>query len=866
MKQIELKQNSNIYPHKKRIKFCFSDKSSIEYDYNLIYSINPKIIITKSIIDEEGQYTINLPEKIGKEDLVEFLFLYIGNNKHDDHNYFINSRNKFIKIMNHEKSKFESFLKILLFFNNETFNNFLINNIFIPEMKKEKIVDFLLFSYELLELNNNSESRNNSSYLNLFNLCFEKIGNNEKYLVKYYNKLKILEKDILRKIIEKIFYNLLNTNCLLNTDEDSEYSINLDGCVDADNDSNNDNKSITRNMDIPNKMDEVGEEYVSIDYNKINHSSSTMKKENNYIIKLEDFRKLINILMDINNIFNIYDLLSTEYINILSNESIYDSNTNNKKKYTFQKKFLFNSIKNNNLIYEECPLDLVINNKTIILVIFYQPFERSINVCIKLKDNKNNDDKLYQHLNDSDYCFKLFTFYTSIELLKGYNIFNTRKHNCIISLTNNKSMYNIFKSSINNLELDDNNNNFLNRTMNEEWFAIKVEIKLCHIYTALLSYLLHDFSSFSNDNHISKLSKQLFILLLSNKYLDKKNENDIVNSILLWLNDEINIKEDITEIFYNINWENVDDALIFELMVKYSHYISNNESTQLIFFKIFEEKYNNIPLVKTLINNIISASKKINYEYIFSQMKNNQKFNNAYISYNTYLNISNNKFRHIQTYQNQDVPSFDNIISNNKNINNTKKYNISSNNLQLKNINNTSANSNASFNTKKNKNFLSCSKINKKNISVNQSRTSFPIKIRKEENILEGSKNNSKHRENSTLEKMKKLQRKIKINPIYNIKKISKINNINYKKLKPSMTKNSSHDFMKLTLNSTNTSLLNFQNLFNKSFNSINNKYENKSKNKQKGKSEKEEKSIKKKYSTSFIIKKKNNKIKIRKK
>ena len=262
-------------------------------------------------------------------------------------------------------------------------------------------------------------------------------------------------------------------------------------------------------------------------------------------------------------------------------------------------------------------------------------------------------------------------------------------------------MYNIFKSSINNLELDDNNNHFLNRTMNEEWFGIKVEIKLCHIYTALLSYLLHDFSSFSNDNHISKLSKQLFILLLSNKYLDKKNENDIVNSILLWLNDEINIKEDITEIFYNINWENVDDALIFELMVKYSHYISNNESTQLIFFKIFEEKYNNIPLVKTLINNIISASKKINYEYIFSQMKNNQKFNNAYISYNTYLNISNNKFRHIQTYQNQDVPSFDNIISNNKNINNTKKYNISSNNLNLKNINNTSANSNASFNIKK---------------------------------------------------------------------------------------------------------------------------------------------------------------------
>ena len=563
--------------------------------------------------------------------------------------------------------------------------------------------------------------------------------------------------------------------------------------------------------------------------------------------------------MDINNIFNIYDLLSTEYINILSNESIYELSINNKKKSIFQKKFLFNSIKNNNLIYEEIPLDIIINNKTLILVIFYQPFERSINVCLKLKDNKVNDDQLFQHVSDGDYCFKLFTFYTSVQLLKGYNIFNTRQHNCIISLTNNKSMYNIFKSSINNLELNDNNNNFLNQTMNEEYFTIKAEIKLCHIYTGLLSYLLQDFSSFSNDNHISKLSKQLFILLLSNKYLDKKNENDIVNSILLWLNDEINIKEDISEIFYNINWENVDDALIFELIVKYSHYISNNESIQLIFIKIFEEKYGKIPLVKTLINNIILASKKINYEHIFGQMKNNQKFNNAYISYNSYLNISNNKFRHIQTVQNKEIPSFD--IINNKEINNKKKYNISSNNLNIKNINNISANSNPSFNTKSNKNVISCTKINKRNISLKESRSAFRTKKRKEENGL-FSKKNHKQRENSTLDKMKQLQKIIKIKPINNGKNNRINNNNKLKRLKPSLTKNSSHDFMKLTLNSTNNSLLNFQNLFNKSLNSINNK------NEYKGKNEKTEKeNVKKRnYCSISAIKKKSYKIRLGKK
>jgi hypothetical protein len=209
----------------------------------------------KSTIDEEGKYCIVLPEIIKKDDLVEFLFLYIGNNKHEEnHNYFTNSRNKFINIINNDKNKFESFLEIILFFNNESFNNFLINNIFIPEMKKNKIIDFLLFSYKLLEINRGAGDKQNSAYLNLFNICYDKAGNNEKHIIDNYDKLKYIGGDILKNIIEKIFYNLLSVNCLLNTDDDSDESLNLDG------DSNNDNKSIIHNNDIPNKIDEVGEE------------------------------------------------------------------------------------------------------------------------------------------------------------------------------------------------------------------------------------------------------------------------------------------------------------------------------------------------------------------------------------------------------------------------------------------------------------------------------------------------------------------------------------------------------------------------------------------------------------------------------
>ena len=150
-----------------QIQFSFSDGSSIDYDYNLIYSINPKIIITKSTINESGKYIIKLPPRIKKEDLVEFLLLYMKNNKPEDNIKFFNeSRNKFLPIIN-DKNKLESLLRILLFFNNENYINFLINNIFIPEMKKDKLIYFLLFSQKLIEINKKNDSEISSSYMNL---------------------------------------------------------------------------------------------------------------------------------------------------------------------------------------------------------------------------------------------------------------------------------------------------------------------------------------------------------------------------------------------------------------------------------------------------------------------------------------------------------------------------------------------------------------------------------------------------------------------------------------------------------------------------------------------------------------------------
>ena len=147
--------------------------------------------------------------------------------------------------------------------------------------------------------------------------------------------------------------------------------------------------------------------------------------------------------------------------------------------------------------------------------------------------------------------------------------------------------------------------------------------------------MLQDFDDYANDKNISKLSKQLFVLLIKNQKLNKKNENNLIKSILLWLDDEINIKEDISEVFYLIKWEEIEDDLIFELLIKYSHIILNDENLENFFLEIYLNKFcqnKNLMVgntvekaVEKVVLKLFKAMKKIEYHKLFGQVKKDEK-------------------------------------------------------------------------------------------------------------------------------------------------------------------------------------------------------------------------------------------------
>ena len=362
---------------------------------------------------------------------------------------------------------------------------------------------------------------------------------------------------------------------------------------------------------------------------------------------------------------------------------------------------------------------------------------------------------------EDNFCFKIFSFLTISKLFKGNDrnpISSQTKMKC---LANNKSSNLIFKLTnfTSHMTKKISGMNSFNSSNNEDYFTISVNLKLCYIHSVLTSFFLRNFSLLCNEEGMNKISKQLLLLVLKNKYINKKSENDIVIGINKWLNDEINIKEDITEVFDCIKWEKVNDEYIFELIFKYSNMIVGNEIIENIIIQSFQKKYNNSQYIPQIISSLFRTASAINYSHLYTLMKKNEKFNLAYMS-SMHMNPTTNSvgsvvnISHEQTNCLKKSGIFSensrNIIKNeNKKLNTTSKKikmtkkivkNTSNNNDNNKNLINYLLSHNIDINSS------SFSNNNSNNVhynhTANNSKGGLMSKIKANSNIL---KKNSSH-------------------------------------------------------------------------------------------------------------------------
>ena len=431
----------------------------------------------------------------------------------------------------------------------------------------------------------------------------ENISKNEQIVFNNLEKIKILDKKIIDEIIEKTFKNLIYGNTILIEDEEDFEK-------------------------IKSEFEEIG--------------------DNLHIIKLQQFSELIKFLMEINQKKNFFELITSEYAFLLSKESILEL-----KKLPHPSLQVDIHFSDYSFYCQEFPLDIILNHKKIVLIVSYKSEDHSFNINLKLLNNRIVNNKNFNNILEIDKiseekyiednsCFKIFTFLTQVMITKGPEKVTIATQNNLLSLSDSKTVYNILKIS----NFDNELRNFLIREPEKEYFSVVVRIKLCYKYSALASYLFRQFHLYYQDPNICKISKQLLLLILEDKFLKINKNNDIIESILLWLEDEMNIKEDISNVFEIIKWEYVDESLIIELIIKYSHIISGNKKLENMFINAFEKKYNNSSAVGNILKSLFSAGLKIDYIKLFTEMKKSQKNNKIYKYFNSQPKFKNNIYEY----------------------------------------------------------------------------------------------------------------------------------------------------------------------------------------------------------------------------
>ena len=96
----------------------------------------------------------------------------------------------------------------------------------------------------------------------------------------------------------------------------------------------------------------------------------------------------------------------------------------------------------------------------------------------------------------------------------------------------------------------------------------------------LCNYFFYDFENLYNNKSIYKITKNLLSIIIRKRlYLNNidKNMDKIVICLLNWINNEINIKEDISELIENISWNEISLPLLFEFIIKYGKNISEKQ-------------------------------------------------------------------------------------------------------------------------------------------------------------------------------------------------------------------------------------------------------------------------------------------------
>ena len=285
---------------------------------------------------------------------------------------------------------------------------------------------------------------------------------------------------------------------------------------------------------------------------------------------------IVNLLKNVRNISNIYDLVSNEYLRLDSTEYSND--------ITACKPTISFNFKKNKIFDQEI-------NKIII---------EEIDFSFNLIKISNNSFEVNYKVMSSNHM-------SNFKLISLQFIINFKQH---LALTKNinKHVISNYDKTYNNIIVIKDISGFLSKMNNQDEVGLRIYIKITFIDSLIQNYIVFNYKDCFNDQKLKILSKYNLVSLLSNPFLIKENEDQLVVTIGTWLLDEKNINEEICNLFDLVKWKNVTIDVLFEFIIKFASILTKFKLEGFftkILKQLLEEKEENISKLFIKISKIL---------------------------------------------------------------------------------------------------------------------------------------------------------------------------------------------------------------------------------------------------------------------
>lgn len=252
-----------------------------------------------------------------------------------------------------------------------------------------------------------------------------------------------------------------------------------------------------------------------------------------------------------------------------------------------------------NDIYKESE-EFVIKNVSIMLINYYDHSKDVFNMALKISEIKESDNDNDNYNDNSDDITNINKQLSQDDLMDSMSHLSSNVKFiisllsiCEIKEIKHKSKINfncIFSNSKNKVlitKIDDFSQKFkeLNIPFNQFIdFTLNIYFSISYNFSSILTHICKNFYQYHTLPSLSIISKNVLNIILRNEDLNVNNEDEVLTSVLTWLNGRTHItSEIILEVIKNINWSLLSNEALFDFISSQSRIIlSSNELQQLL--------------------------------------------------------------------------------------------------------------------------------------------------------------------------------------------------------------------------------------------------------------------------------------------